>query len=151
MAKLNDADRIDWSRAAIDSSHVRAFGGRQDRPEPGRPLPDDSARGRDPTGAWTARTAASPTERLFGDRAYHSREGRSALRRRRQARIAWPSHGSGLGKQRWVVERTIGWLHQYRRLRVRYERRDDIHEAFLAIGCSLICLKPLQAQESSAG
>jgi transposase len=27
LAKLNEADRIDWSRAAIDSSHVRAFGG----------------------------------------------------------------------------------------------------------------------------
>jgi transposase len=38
LAKLHEADRIDWSRAAIDSSHVRAVGGRQDRPEPGRPL-----------------------------------------------------------------------------------------------------------------
>jgi transposase len=37
LARLNEADRIDWSRAAIDSSHVRAFGGRKDRPEPGRP------------------------------------------------------------------------------------------------------------------
>jgi transposase len=27
LAKLNEADRIDWSRAAIDSSHVRAVGG----------------------------------------------------------------------------------------------------------------------------
>lgn len=32
-------------------------------------------------------------------------------------------HASGLGSQRWVVERTLSWLHQYRRLRVRYERR----------------------------
>jgi hypothetical protein len=47
-----------------------------------------------------------------------------------------------------VVERTIAWLHQYRRLRVRYERRDDIHEAFLAIGCSLICLKLLHPQNA---
>ena len=88
-------------------------------------------------------------KRLYGDRAYHSRERRADLRRRHiQARIAWPksAHGSGLGKQRWVVERTIAWLHQYRRLRVRYERRADIHEAFLAIGCSLICLKLLQAE-----
>ena len=30
--------------------------------------------------------------------------------------------------------------------RACYERRDDIHEAFLAIGCSLICLKLLQAE-----
>jgi len=85
-------------------------------------------------------------KRLYGDRAYHSREGRHELRRRSiQARIAAPKtpHGSGLGKQRWVVERTIAWLHQYRRLRVRYERRAEIHEAFLAIGCSLICLKLL--------
>ena len=29
LAKLNEADRIDWSRAAIDSSHVRAIGGLQ--------------------------------------------------------------------------------------------------------------------------
>jgi len=36
----------------------------------------------------------------------------------------------------WVVKRTIAWLHQYRRLRVRYARRDDIHEAFLAIGAA---------------
>jgi transposase len=27
LAKLNAADRIDWRRAAVDSSHVRSFGG----------------------------------------------------------------------------------------------------------------------------
>jgi transposase len=27
LAKLHEAERIDWSRAAIDSSHVRAVGG----------------------------------------------------------------------------------------------------------------------------
>lgn len=52
-------------------------------------------------------------------------------------------HGSGLGVYRWVVERTNSWLHQYRRLRVRYERRGDIHEAFLKLGCILICHKCL--------
>ncbi len=50
--------------------------------------------------------------------------------------------------RRWVVERTIAWLHQHRRLRVRYERRADIHEAFLMIGCCLICFKQLQAAEA---
>ena len=85
-------------------------------------------------------------KRLLGDRAYHSKKHRRALRARGiQARIAKPTsaHGSGLGRERWVVERTLSWLHQYRRLRVRYERRDDIHEAFLQIGCSLICFKAL--------
>jgi hypothetical protein len=41
-------------------------------------------------------------------------------------------HGSGLGQWRWVVERTFAWLNQFRRLRVRYEKRADIHEAFLS-------------------
>src|SRR5919108_650998 len=89
--------------------------------------------------------------RLLGDGAYHSRRHRGELRARGiAATIPRPKqpHGSGLGKQRWVVERTIAWLHQYRRLRIRYERRDDIHEAFLAIGCSLICLRLLQAGDS---
>jgi transposase len=38
-------------------------------------------------------------------------------------------HGSGLGRWRWVVERSFAWLNQFRRLRVRYEKRADIHEA----------------------
>lgn len=54
-------------------------------------------------------------------------------------------NGSGLGKTRWVVERTIAWLHQFRRLRVRYERRPDIHEAFLKLGCAIICWRFLAA------
>jgi hypothetical protein len=54
------------------------------------------------------------------------------------------SHGSGLGKIRWVVERTHAWLHAYRRLRVCYERRAGIHEAFLQIACFLICWRPLK-------
>ena len=84
--------------------------------------------------------------RLLGDGAYHSRRDRLALRARGiQAKIAKPKspHGSGLGRERWVVERTLSWLHQYRRLRIRYERREDIHEAFLSIGCGLICFKAL--------
>jgi transposase len=31
-------------------------------------------------------------------------------------------HGSALGKQRWVVERGFAHLHNFRRLRIRYER-----------------------------
>lgn len=59
-------------------------------------------------------------------------------------------HGSGLGGERWVVERTIAWLHQYRRLRVRYERRADMHEALLQIACDLICFKQLQRETRQA-
>jgi hypothetical protein len=35
-------------------------------------------------------------------------------------------------------------LHQFRRLRVRYERRADIHQAFLTLGCALICYRTLK-------
>lgn len=44
-----------------------------------------------------------------------------------------------LGRHRWVVERTLARLNRYRRLTVRYERRADIHRAFLTLGCCLIC------------
>lgn len=54
------------------------------------------------------------------------------------------AHGSGLGSQRWVVERTLSWLRQYRRLRVRYERTAETHEAFVRLACSLICRRTLR-------
>jgi transposase len=52
-------------------------------------------------------------------------------------------HGSGLGRWRWMVERTLAWLHQYRRLRIRWERRADIHESFLTLAVCLICWRRL--------
>jgi transposase len=82
--------------------------------------------------------------RMQGDRAYGSKKNVVGLRNRGiQALLAFrrAPHGSGLGKHRWVVERTLAWLHQYRRLRVRFERRADIHEAFLWIAFSLIIWK----------
>ncbi|MDH6608502.1 transposase [Streptomyces sp. SAI-208] len=54
-------------------------------------------------------------------------------------------HGSGLGVYRWVVERAFAWLHGFRRLRVRWERRADIHEAFLRLACCLITHRQLQS------
>ena len=84
--------------------------------------------------------------RVQGDRGDDSEPHRQVLR-------AWgitpvlakrgTDHGSGLGVSRWVVERTLAWLPQWRRLRVRYERRADMHEAFLTLGCALICWRYL--------
>lgn len=54
-------------------------------------------------------------------------------------------HGTGLGTYRWVAERTIAWLHGYRRLRIRSERRADIHEAFLKLACCLITHRQLRS------
>ena len=81
---------------------------------------------------------------LLADRAYDHRTYRRQLAARgitpiiaRRGKL----HGSGLGRQRWPVERMIGWLHQFRRLRTRWERRADLHHAFLA--SSIICLRRL--------
>ncbi|WP_367575269.1 IS5 family transposase [Streptomyces griseoaurantiacus] len=52
-------------------------------------------------------------------------------------------HGTGLGTYRWVVERSFAWLHGFRRLRIRWERRADIHEAFLKLACCLITHRQL--------
>jgi transposase len=84
---------------------------------------------------------------LLGDRGYRGKPASAELRRRGIKPIIpqqGMQHGSGLGRQRWVVERTLSWLHQHRRLRIRYERRADIHEAFVSIACSLICLRALE-------
>ena len=52
-------------------------------------------------------------------------------------------HGSGVGVHRWVVEQGFALLHWFRRLRVRWEIRDDIHEAFLSLACGIICWRRL--------
>jgi IS5 family transposase len=49
-----------------------------------------------------------------------------------------------LGRHRWVVGRTLAWLEQFRRLTIRYERREHIHQAFHSLGCARICLKAVQ-------
>ena len=52
-------------------------------------------------------------------------------------------HGSGLGTHRYVIEQTIALLHWFRRLRVRWEIRDDIHEAFMTLASTIICWRRL--------
>jgi transposase len=46
-----------------------------------------------------------------------------------------------LGRHRWVVERSFAWISGHRQLAVRYERRADVHEAFLLLVCSFVCLR----------
>lgn len=86
-------------------------------------------------------------EKLHADKAYASGAHRAWLRSRGIApRIARYSIESRerLGKWRWVVERMLGWLHRFRRLRIRDERRADIHQAFLSLACVLICWRYIQ-------
>jgi len=86
---------------------------------------------------------------VLADRGYDAEPIRQGLRARHVVlSIAKRNteHGSGLGRLRWVVERSFAWLFQLRRLRVRYERRADIHEAFLSLGCALIGWRRLRSR-----
>jgi transposase len=173
LDKLRAADKIDWSRACVDSGTIRAVGGGEKTgPNPtdrrkagskhhvitdgqGIPLQVElsSANTHDsrhlyslidniPAVRGKPGHPKSRPEAVYGDRAYDSEPARKVLR--------WlgiepflakrgTEHGSGLGKIRYVVERTIAWLHNYRRLRIRFDRRSDIHQGFLACAKSLIC------------
>ncbi|HEV3215505.1 MAG TPA: IS5 family transposase [Vicinamibacterales bacterium] len=84
---------------------------------------------------------------VLADRAYDAEVIRRGLRVRHILPLLAArrtTHGSGLGQFRWVVKRTFAWLNQFRRLRVRYDKRADIHEAFLSLGCALICWHSLR-------
>jgi transposase len=177
LDQLREADKLDFSRVAIDSSLVRAFGGGQrtgpnptDRRRPGSkhhivadangiplvthvtaanqhdvtqtiPLIDDIP----PIQGKPGRPRKRPDE-AYADRAYDSEPHREQMRKRgitpHFARRNEP-HGSGLGVFRWVAERAINWLHGFRRLRVRYDRRADIHTAFVLLAECLICFRVL--------
>lgn len=176
LEELHQAGQIDWERAAVDGSHVRAMkGGEHTGPSPvdrarpgskhhliveGRGIPlaasltggnrHDSTQLFDlidkiprVRGRSRGRPRSKP-KTLYADRAYDYPAFRRRLRRRGiQPKIAkrGVAHGSGLGKVRYVVERTFAWLHGMRRLRVRYERRADIHQAFLNLGICIITLR----------
>src|SRR5205823_14027575 len=88
---------------------------------------------------------------LLADRGYDHDKYRRLVRKRGIKPVIarrQTEHGSGLGRHRWVVERTFAWLHNRRRLLVRTDRRDDIHEAFLALTCCLICWRRLELSSS---
>jgi transposase len=79
---------------------------------------------------------------MMADRGYDSEPHREGLRRMGVEPFLAErntENGSGLGIFRWVVERTLSWMHQNRRLRIRYERRADMHQAFLTLACIKIC------------
>jgi len=92
-------------------------------------------------------------DRLTADRGYDHDTYRRELRQRGIAsEIAHrqTEHGSGLGRVRWVVARAFAWLRHFKRLLVRYGRRHEIHDAFLALGCCLVCFRRLRRSLDSS-
>jgi hypothetical protein len=59
---------------------------------------------------------------------------------------SWGASSDPHGLGRNQSTRTLAWLHQFRRLNMRYKRRASVHEGLLMLAWSLICwnfLKPV--------
>ena len=88
---------------------------------------------------------------LVGDKGDDSNPNRHEQHKRRIlsviSRKGAPSI-KGLGKLRYVVEQTFALLHQFRRLAVRWERRTELHDAFVSLAFSLICWRRLKKHRS---
>ncbi len=94
-------------------------------------------------------------ERLIGDRrAYDSDPLDAALRekgiemiaphrRNRKKRKTQDGRKLRRYKRRWKIERLFAWLHNFRRLVVRYERRAENYLGFVHLGCIVILLRCL--------
>ncbi|MFD0312454.1 transposase [Streptomyces sp. NPDC127119] len=88
---------------------------------------------------------------LLGDKVYDSNPNRREMRRSRTLSVISRKGApniKGLGKLRYVVEQIFALLHQFKRLAVRWERRTELHDAFVSLACSLICWKRLKEAHS---
>jgi IS5 family transposase len=86
----------------------------------------------------------SRPRKLHADKGYDYRRCRAFLRSRGIAsRIARRGIESSqrLGKHRWVVERTHAWFAGFGKLRIRFERRLDTHQALLNLAAAIICAR----------
>jgi transposase len=90
-------------------------------------------------------------DKLHADKAYDHKQLRAEVRRRGiTVRIARKQVESSqrLGRHRWVIERTMSWLMNYRRLVRRYDRSAAHFAAFVALAAALICHRRLLKQAS---
>jgi len=53
-------------------------------------------------------------------------------------------HGSGLGKVRYVIERTMAWFGHWRRLKICYEKTGAHWQAYHQLAASIICFRRWQ-------
>ena len=84
---------------------------------------------------------------VYGDRQYGT-PGIGKASSSGASRTTWRDqrtpHGSGLGKIRYVVERSLAWVGQARRLKIRYDKLPSIHRAFHFLQLARICCTILQ-------
>jgi transposase len=85
-----------------------------------------------------------------GDGAYGIKEIVAAVVQRRVKSLLAPygkarkEHGSGLGKTRYVVERSLSWVGNFRRLKLCYERFGAHFQAFHELAACLICANRIE-------
>jgi transposase len=81
-----------------------------------------------------------------GDRGYDSQPHRDELARRgiasQLAKRGRP-HGSGLGRTRWVVERTHAWMNGYGKLRRCTERSRQVVDFYLFLAAAVVVVRQL--------
>jgi len=90
-------------------------------------------------------------ETYLGDAAYWSRAIIAGTRQRGvtpRFRKIGSEHGSGLGRFRYVVERTLAWFGNRRRLRLCYEKTGDIFQGLHDLTAALICANKLAILEN---
>jgi len=93
---------------------------------------------------------------VLADKGYDSRSFRKTLRkkgvranipeRQYRKRRKWgrpPNYDPELGKSRFTVERTNGWLKSFRRIHFRFDRSLEMFEAWVLLACVVICLRKL--------
>ena len=83
-------------------------------------------------------------DRVTADRGYDFDKYRRLLRKRGiSPEIARreTAHGSGLGRTRWVVERTFAWMTRWRRLVRDYEKRVDVSKAMIHVALGSLLLR----------
>jgi len=142
LKRLDNAHLINWTRAAVDSTFARAFGGVE---ESGK-NPTDRGRPGVKQHILVEEPQRMP-DKLYGDRAYDSQPHREALQERGiEPELAKRNseHGSGLGRYRWVVERTLSWLHGFRKVRFVTEKTFEMQCAFFNLALALICYRFLE-------
>lgn len=84
-------------------------------------------------------------ERLIGDKAYDSDPLDEMIAPHRSNRkpenVTQDGRPLRRYKRRCLVERTIAWLQNYRRLCIRWEKSTKLFQGFLHFGCTLMLLK----------
>jgi len=92
-------------------------------------------------------------ERIIGDKAYDSDPLDEAMEEkgveliaphrsnRKPENITQDRRSLRRYRRRWTVERTIGWIQNFRRLCIRWEKSTQLFQGYLHLSCALLLLK----------